>query len=52
MEREHILCTLDQKSHNMSAAAKALGISRASLYHKLKVYGHELYELRSAKRMR
>ena len=49
MEREHILRTLEQRKHNMAATAKTLGISRASLYRKLKAYGHSLKEARAAR---
>lgn len=38
LERERILETLRKVNGNKSAAAKQLGISRATLYHKLKKY--------------
>ena len=38
MEREMILTTLEQSSNNMAASARRLGISRASLYRKVKQY--------------
>ena len=38
MERELILSALEQSNHNMAASAKRLGISRASLYRKVKEY--------------
>jgi transcriptional regulator with PAS, ATPase and Fis domain len=50
MEREHILGALKQRNHNMAASAKTLGISRASLYRKLKAYGHSLKEARAARK--
>ncbi len=46
MEREHILSTLEQRNHNMAATSRTLGISRASLYRKLKSYGYGLPEAR------
>jgi transcriptional regulator with PAS, ATPase and Fis domain len=52
MEREHILSTLEQRKHNMAATAKTLGISRASLYRKLKSYGYGLPEVRAARKTR
>jgi transcriptional regulator of acetoin/glycerol metabolism len=50
MEREHILSALEQRKHNMAATAKTLGISRASLYRKLKIYGYGLPEARAVKK--
>lgn len=38
LEKEAILFTLDTLNHNMSLAAKTLGISRNTLYQKLKKY--------------
>ncbi|MDD4646479.1 MAG: sigma 54-interacting transcriptional regulator [Bacteroidales bacterium] len=38
LEKEAILTTLEALSHNMSTAAKTLGISRNTLYQKLKKY--------------
>ncbi len=39
VERNHILSILDQASSNHSEAAKKLGISRSTLWRKLKEYG-------------
>jgi transcriptional regulator with PAS, ATPase and Fis domain len=38
MERELILNVLEQSGRNMAASARKLGISRASLYRKVKDY--------------
>jgi transcriptional regulator of acetoin/glycerol metabolism len=37
-EREHILCLLQSTRYNISRTAKLLGISRGTLYKKLKAY--------------
>jgi len=39
MEREHILSTLRETGENYSEAARMLGISRMTLYNKVKEYG-------------
>ena len=39
MEREMILASIDKEKGNMSAVAKNLGITRQTLYKKLKRYG-------------
>jgi len=39
MEREHILSTLRETGENYSEAARILGISRMTLYNKVKEYG-------------
>jgi two-component system response regulator AtoC len=39
VERNHIMGVLNQTSGNYTEAARILGISRATLYHKVKAYG-------------
>ena len=39
VERNHIMGILNQTSGNYTEAARILGISRATLYHKVKAYG-------------
>ena len=39
MEQQHIVHLLEEHGGNISATAKALGISRTTLYHKLNEYG-------------
>jgi two-component system NtrC family response regulator len=39
LEQRHILRVLEHHNDNRSAAARALGISRATLYEKLHKYG-------------
>jgi DNA-binding NtrC family response regulator len=39
MERRHILSTLEQFNWNQTQAARALGIDRVTLYHKINRYG-------------
>jgi two-component system response regulator AtoC len=39
VERSHIMGVLNQTSGNYTEAARVLGISRATLYHKVKAYG-------------
>ena len=39
VERNHIMGILNQTSGNYTEAARVLGISRATLYHKVKAYG-------------
>lgn len=43
MERDMILATLEQTGHNMAASAKKLGISRASLYRKVKEFSFNFF---------
>lgn len=42
MERAHIIRVLDEAGYNKSKASEILGIDRATLYRKAKVYGIEL----------
>lgn len=39
IEQEYIMRVLDQESHNISKAAKVLGVSRKTLHNKLNKYG-------------
>ena len=41
MEREHVNRALAAKSWNIKAASEALGISRVTLYKKIKDYGQQ-----------
>lgn len=41
-EREHILNILNESGDNLSRAARILGISRATLYNKVKTYGNNV----------
>jgi DNA-binding NtrC family response regulator len=41
MERELILSVLEHSGRNMAASARRLGISRASLYRKVKQYAQK-----------
>ncbi len=41
IEREHILKSVNQTEGNLSAAARALGVSRPTLRKRLKQYGHD-----------
>lgn len=41
MEKQHILSVLDANDWNISTSAKILGIDRATIYSKLKIYGIE-----------
>src|SRR5699024_6241446 len=50
MEKERIIETLDKTYVNKSAAAKQLGISRVSLYNKMKEYEIPLEEKKSAEK--
>ena len=38
-EREAVRCVLEKNNHNVSAAARELGITRATLYRKIKHFG-------------
>ena len=38
-EREAVRCVLEKHNHNVSAAARELGITRATLYRKIKHFG-------------
>ncbi len=42
VEREHILGVLNDSSGNLAQAARTLGISRATLYNKVKTYGYNV----------
>ncbi len=41
VEKRHIAVTLDAMNHNYSEAAKKLGVSRSTLWRKIKTYGLE-----------
>ena len=48
IERNHIMGILNQTSGNYTEAARILGISRATLYHKVKAYGLDVKKKNSS----
>ena len=48
IERNHIMGILNQTSSNYTEAARILGISRATLYHKVKAYGLDVKKKNSS----
>ncbi|MEJ2046975.1 MAG: sigma-54 dependent transcriptional regulator, partial [Dehalococcoidia bacterium] len=48
IERSHIMGILNQTSGNYTEAARILGISRATLYHKVKAYGLDVKKKNSS----
>jgi two-component system response regulator AtoC len=48
IERNHIMGILSQTSGNYTEAARILGISRATLYHKVKAYGLDVKKKNSS----